>query len=44
MGIIIFRVCLIIVNAIILATTDNKISKILSVLAIILLSISLLER
>ena len=44
MGIIIFRVCLIIVNAIILATTDSKIIKTLGVLAIILLSISLLER
>ena len=44
MEIIIFRLCLIIANAIILAITDNKISKIISVLAIVLLSISLLER
>lgn len=47
MGIRIFRVCLIIANAIILAAADSKtskISKILGALAIILLSISLLER
>lgn len=44
MGIIIFRVCLIIANAIILATTDSKTIKIFAVLAIILLSISLLGR
>ena len=44
MGIIIFRVCLIIADAICIATTDSKISKILGVLAIIVLSISLLGR
>lgn len=44
MGMIIFRVCLIIANAICLAITDSKISKILNVLAIALMSISLLGR
>ena len=44
MGIIIFRVCLIIADAICIATTDSKISKILGVLAIIVLSISFLGR
>jgi hypothetical protein len=40
----IFKVCLIIADAILLTVTDNKISKIFGVLAIILLSISLLGR
>lgn len=40
----IFRVCLIIASAICLATTDNKAAKILSVLAIALMSISFLGR
>lgn len=40
----IFRVCLIIANAICVATTDNKIAKILGVLAIALMSISFLGR
>ena len=36
----IFKVCLIIANAICIAITDNKIIKILNVLAIALMSIS----
>ena len=40
----IFRVCLIIANAICLATTDNKVVKILGMLAIALMSISFLGR
>lgn len=41
---IVFKVGLIIVNVILLTVTDNKISKIFGVLAIIFLSISLLGR
>ena len=44
MGMIIFRVCLIIANAICLAVTDSKISKILNVLAIALMIISFFVR
>lgn len=44
MGINIFRVCLIVVNAVCIATTDSKIAKALGILAITLLSISLLMR
>ena len=40
----IFRVCLIIANAICLAVTDSKVAKILNVLAIALMSISLFGR
>lgn len=40
----IFKVCLIIADAIVLTVTDSKISKIFGVLAIILLSISFLGR
>ena len=40
----IFRVCLIIADAICLATTDNKIIKIFGALAIALMSISFLGR
>jgi hypothetical protein len=40
----IFRVCLIIADAICVATTDNKIVKSFGVLAIALMSISLLGR
>lgn len=40
----IFRVCLIIANAICVATTDNKEVRILGVLAIALMSISFLGR
>lgn len=42
MGIIIFKICLIIVNAICLELTDSKIAKVFNVLAIILMSISFL--
>ncbi len=40
----IFRVCLIIADAICLATADSKVVKILGVLAIALMSISFLGR
>ena len=40
----IFKVCLIIADAILITVTDSKISKICGVLAIIFLSISLLGR
>ena len=40
----IFRVCLIIADAICLATTDSKIAKIFGVLAIAFMSISFLGR
>jgi hypothetical protein len=40
----IFRVCLIIADAICVATTDNKIVRIFGVLAIVLMSISFLGR
>ena len=39
-----FKVCLIIADALCIATTNSKISKIFGVLAIILLSISFLGR
>jgi uncharacterized membrane protein YtjA (UPF0391 family) len=44
MGITIFRVCLIIANALCIATADSKVTKVLGVVAIILMSISLLGR
>lgn len=44
MKMIIFRLCLIIANAICLATTDSKVVKILGVLGIALMSISFLGR
>ena len=44
MGMMIFKVCLIIVNAICLAITDSEVAKILNVLAIALMSISFLVR
>jgi hypothetical protein len=40
----IFRVCLIIANAICISTTDSKVVKIFGVLAITLMSISFLGR
>lgn len=40
----IFKVCLIIVNAVCIATTDSKIAKALGILAITLMSISFLGR
>ena len=44
MGIIIFRVCLIIADAFCIATTDSKVVKVLGVVAITLMSISFLGR
>lgn len=44
MGIAIFRVCLIIANAFCIAMTDSKVVKVLGIVAITLLSISLLGR
>lgn len=44
MEMMIFRVCLIIANAICLAITDSKVAKILNVLAIALMSMSFLWR
>jgi hypothetical protein len=44
MGITIFRVCLIITNAFCIAMTDSKVAKVLGVVAITLMSISLLGR
>ena len=41
---ILFRVCIIIADAICVATTDSKVVKILGVLAIALMSISFLMR
>lgn len=41
---LILKICLMIANAICLAITNDKIVKILNVLAIILMSISFLER
>lgn len=40
----IFRVCLIIANAFCIATTDSKVIKVLGVVAITLMSISILGR
>lgn len=42
MGMIIFRICLIIANALFIATTDSKVVKVLGVVAITLMSISFL--
>lgn len=44
MGMTIFRVCLIITNALCIAMTDSKVVKVLGVVAITLMSISLLGR
>ena len=44
MEMMIFKVCLIITNAICLAITDSEVAKILNVLAIALMSMSFLRR
>lgn len=44
MGMNIFRVCLIIANALCIANADSKVVKILGVVAITLMSISFLAR
>ena len=44
MGMTIFKVCLIITNAFCIALTDSKVAKILSIVAITLMSISFLGR
>ena len=44
MGMIIFRVCLIIADALCIAKTDSKVVKVLGVVAITFMSISFLGR